>query len=637
MNIRPSKLHFFAVGFWLLGLSLVQPVFGQNHSLEFRNKRYQEVLDREHLNNHFDKMNSINGALVAENFLPSPGKRLDLLLVEIPVEDLVVYTAKDKNGLPLDLTKTALVVKEGKKFFRFYIHPASVNLYEPLIKKYGVSESLQAQPTASTRTLLVMPQESLEQGLFLKTSLDSIQFGFGRIIPDWEVRRSVLITEIAALTPSSEWSKQGVSIIPEPVGAYVKKDPGFMTYAADNQPFVFQHGLIYRDSSFIDKHSDLDIYPLFSLFAEGKDGAPPLIVKWWREENKKTGIDLHDYLEDRMMKPIVEAIAYLTFHQGLIPDAHGQNVLVGLDPHSLRVKHVFFRDIGSMKVNWLLRWARGLSVGPLFKTNSPQWDFKPQWAGEISFKPFFGYFFNYVMGKLQGQGNVLSKHESSYSVEKMQEFLIQDVTLMAEKYFPTKSKMDLSVTSHGIADRINQFIDEHKPTLTAASGKMPIDRDPNLDNLIKRAEQRGQYISSLPSSWMSILDEVGVDSLKTPYGILYRSADSKLRLALLNEKNSASKSLEHVEMSINSRNILGAIDIQFSHEIDEATWEKINWKKKCSWLFALEPQKAIAFLYITKMIGRCFDTQYYIKKWKKFRFTWLRIFQISQLISKEWR
>ena len=328
---------------------------------------------------------------VNADFLAQSKKVFDVPYLFIPAEDLHVELAK---GFQKQISSHLIVKKNGKSFVRFFIHPESLELYDKLVKKYGVAGFYQAVATSSSRTVLAAdPTRPNVPPVFLKLSLAKLHGNLGRVIPAWEVRRSVRNTE--QLVSSAEIdSLANAHIISEFAGVYIdkKEELGFRIDA--DQGTVFEHGFILRDASFIEQYKNYSVVPLFHFFSS-HNGAPPLIVSYWkkaRETNSR--LTFMDYLSQALIQPFIRMNLPLMVRHGVFPQIHGQNILLGLDKKTKQIKHIFHRDIGSFKTDYRLRWISEHPIDSL-RSELADKDFGLSWAAEKLWPYYHDYFFQW--------------------------------------------------------------------------------------------------------------------------------------------------------------------------------------------------------------------------------------------------
>jgi len=449
------------------------------------------------------------------------GSEFDIKYLEIPVEDLCVFDSR--LGTPS--MREHIYADKDEKLFRFFIHPESEELYKGLIAKYGVAGTYNAKATSSVRTLLARNSKLQDsEPVFLKLSLNRRRSGVGRVVSDWEIRRSILVSHLTSLIPSEYSEKYGVSVIPDFAGAYIGKDVGTGAYIDEKQYTIFQHGLIFRDTQFMKRFPKHQYYPLFALFAE-RSGKEPLIVEWWREECGKRCIGFEQFLSERVVKPLVRAIGYLVFEQGIIPDTHGQNLVVAVNSNSQCIEHIFNRDVGSMKVNFLLRWVKGWEI-EMLKTHNIAYDFKFGKACEIAGKPFFHWILHRIFGNRFGTEEILKAHVPNYSIIKMQEIIQVHVANALDEHLPGKAPANpKNLNSKIVQHRVERYIRTHKPKFIFKQCK--------TDRAIFNRQCKLSQSIELPNAWLEDRKIFNTGTLHTEYGIIYPNVAGKIYLAFL--------------------------------------------------------------------------------------------------------
>lgn len=467
---------------------------------------------------------------VRETFRPRFGKTFPIKYLEIPAGDLHVI---DTEGGSTQIRQHLFVSKDGKRFVRFFIHPDSEGLYKPLIKKYGVAGTYTAAATASTRSVLAWPDSDPKALVFLKLSLAQVQDGLGRIIPGWEVRRSVGISEIAGQTADLLWKQSGASIIPEFAGAYVDARENLPFYVDGKQGDVVEHGLIARDASFLSEFPNDITVPLFSLFNHGPKGEDPLIIKIWNSRRTKNKITFVNFVGEYLFKPFLEKNKYLLFHQGIIPEFHGQNVVVVLDKKTKEIKHFFHRDVGSMKVDLRLRWTHGLSVDAL-RTPNAQFDFKFVRAPGSIEDNLVDYLNDWLF-RWTYLDNI-RKFVPDFDALSTQDLLVKMARETLHETLPLRS----GKAYENLADHLEAYYAENPPKSLGVVNPSYFDSR-KIDQFIASREATGQVVP-LPREWKRRFEGLPV---VTEYGIVYEVADGNISLAL-----HASSDLDEIQKSV---------------------------------------------------------------------------------------
>lgn len=437
---------------------------------------------------HWETSNSYKpDTEVKPEFRPENKKVFGIKSFDIPVEELHVVDSGD--GSPV-LRNQVLIEKNGRKYFRFFVHPESEHLYKGLMEKYGAEELYLGRATASTRGLFAWPKNPSDgKPLFLKLSLAKIQDQLGRIIPGWEVRRSIGISELASRTDHDTWMKSGASIIPEVMGAYVDKEANLPFYVDEKQGKVYEHGLIIRDASFLQEaeKNGWETRPLFSLFTPDGD-KPPLIIQKWKESKNPNFVS---FLEEYLFRPFVKMNSHLFFNEHIVPEIHGQNVVVAIDPNTKELKHFYHRDVGSMKVDLRMRWIDGKDVEPL-RTPNAAFDFKFERATS-AIEDVYHHYLNDWLFRWTYQDEIkkyVPGFHPNQTLTSIQRILREE----AAKRFPLKggSSADLDVTT-----RLERYIQENPAVLKPSNVSIDENR---LDAFVETQKQKKQFLD-LPSTW----------------------------------------------------------------------------------------------------------------------------------------
>ena len=494
--------------------SLLGPVSAQ--AAEYPTGTARVFMDAETQNSY------VPNSTVNETFKPGSGKTFPIKYLEIPAQDLHLV---DSTAASPDMRRHFIVQKNGQTYVRFFIHPDSEHLYQPIMKRYGIAGSYMAAATASTRSLLAWPKGKPQELIFLKLSLAQIQDRLGRIIPGWEVRRSVGVSETAMQTPDEVWKYSGASIITEFAGAYVDAAEKLPFFVDEKQGNVLEHGLIARDATFLKEFPGDTIIPLFALFSQGAGGSEPLIIKLWKARQAQGKISFVDFVSEYLFKPFLDKNAYMLFRQGIVPEFHGQNVVVVLDRQTSAIKHFYHRDVGSMKVDLRLRWTQGLGVQALRSKNA-LFDFKFARAPTSIADNLKNYLNDWIFR--WGYLDVLKKHVPDFNPDVTREILLKMALVKVREELPLRTRK----VSATIADHLAAFYAENLPQdLQLLS---PADFDSALVEKFIAAQTTNEQILELPREWSARFAQLPA---VTEYGVVFRNAQGALALALHDSAN----------------------------------------------------------------------------------------------------
>lgn len=226
----------------------------------------------------------------------------------------------------------------------FPIHPLALDYYRDFLVKVRAQNAAAdgirtwAVPTSSTRTLLVWPDGAPEQAVFAKTTLPCSTFGDRRLY----LRKVACSIGLAKLVCDS------AGLLPPDLG-YFDEPVGFVPRRLQDA------GVVIRSIPEQIKNNDLVVAPLFSLWG-GAPGRVPLLLTIL----ERSGLDLERFLEEVFCAQFATLWLKMSLQQGLILEAHGQDLLLGLSPQLMPTGRFYYRDFEGLQVDWELRRVRGL-------------------------------------------------------------------------------------------------------------------------------------------------------------------------------------------------------------------------------------------------------------------------------------
>jgi hypothetical protein len=225
----------------------------------------------------------------------------------------------------------------------FPIHPSVVEDFWLFLKKSGARDvrddglRLWALPTSSTRTLLVWPDGAGDQAVFVKTSLHSDILG-DRRITRIRAGRSVglnRLIEAERVRLPSKWR-----VLPEVLGLSTR-------HSLDS-------GALIRLVPEEIKDGRVLVAPLFSLLG-GDCPRRPLLFSLL----ERADMEAVRFVDELLCAPFATLWVELTFHHGLILEAHGQDLLLGLSSEGIPTGDFYYRDLEGLQVDWELRRYKG--------------------------------------------------------------------------------------------------------------------------------------------------------------------------------------------------------------------------------------------------------------------------------------
>lgn len=507
-------------------------------SLDGLSKAYIDFIQAEVSNSYIAK-----DSTVAPKYRADAVKPFEIGYIEIPIERLNTEISSVSEEI---LKQHFFVENSNNKLIRFFIHPDSEHLYKPLIKEVGGYKGFySALATASTRTVLAWdPTRPDAKPVFIKLSLAQTQDRLGRIIPGWEVRRSVQLTETANNDIKLEKSNPNkVALIPEVAGAYVKSQENLKFFVDSDQGQVSEHGYILRDASFIENNKTRLVVPMFWLFSKGKNGKPPIIEAWekstyYTNKTDKQVTSFNYFVMDFFINPFIKQNLPLMIKQGIVPQIHGQNVVLVLDPKTLKLEKILHRDIGSMKADYRLRWINGLPINNL-KSELADKDFGLSWGADQIEKYHLSYLHDWVFyyGYLKDIQKFIPSFNPSTTRSMLKKILNKELASLL------KTNNQTMPANEQIKMYIENNFPDYKNTLLQTHENQSLNQV--KDYLLERS--RKSQVVTLPESWFFSLNSKFKKELEeknyvsTNYGTIFKSSllseDSNSSLKIAFDEN----------------------------------------------------------------------------------------------------
>jgi hypothetical protein len=288
----------------------------------------------------------------------------------IPRRSVVMFGCEDVDADELPLFKEC---GSARKVL-FPIHPTSLRHYSRLLSEVGAEDArssgllVWAVPTSSTRTLLAWPDGKPQLALFFKTSLHSPIFG-DRRLQTRIVARSVGTSTV--LQHMRDALPPGFSCFPESTGMVPRalQDAGVIVR---HIPSELKSGAVFAA-------------PLFAMLG----GCEPLLLTMLQ----RAKIEPLQFVREILVAPYARMWLHLSMKNGVMPEGHGQDLLIGLTPELKPLGRFFYRDFEGMQVDWELRRARRLPT-PLRLPNASEWHLTYETWGDpysqlISYKYYF--------------------------------------------------------------------------------------------------------------------------------------------------------------------------------------------------------------------------------------------------------
>ncbi|MBI2605048.1 MAG: hypothetical protein HYW49_03100 [Deltaproteobacteria bacterium] len=282
-----------------------------------------------------DVFDSVKETTLEPVYSPENRPTFWIYTVEVPEsEGFRIFTTKKR--VPAGI----LLARDGKRVFRFFVHPASKKYFEKFLRGYAWKREYLATPTASHRSLLVWNPLTDDSPIAIKVSLDAEIGGSNRLLSRSQIERAVIMSTLINAIPENELEAQGIRFLDEPASAILD--------AADAGTAVraLPRTLLEGDRS-------VKLIPMFSVYSK-PPGKEPSIV----QSIRASGLPPREFLERFLIASLVRQHAWLAFHHGLSAEPHEQNVMIELkDGKPTGV--FYYRDLGGFHLIPGLRVAAG--------------------------------------------------------------------------------------------------------------------------------------------------------------------------------------------------------------------------------------------------------------------------------------
>lgn len=222
------------------------------------------------------------------------------------------------------------------------LHPQAPVAHTRLAQTYGNRPvaGLSATATSSYRSVLVWRGNGTGTPAILKLSMGAVVAGSRRVLRERQIARAVVISLLFDAIPDRDRTRLGLDWFPEPAGA---------------AETVSRHGWLARQlPRLLTQRGTSRLLPVFSLISR-RGRRPPILLELIARSRRRP----ERWIVDTLLKPYVDALAYLIFAQGLQYEGHTQNVLFEIDRHDQLTGRIVLRDFSDTSVNIAFRVATG--------------------------------------------------------------------------------------------------------------------------------------------------------------------------------------------------------------------------------------------------------------------------------------
>jgi hypothetical protein len=160
-------------------------------------------------------------------------------------------------------------------------------------------------------------------------------------------------------------------------------------------------GVLFRPIPCDVKSGKLILAPMFSLVG-GSENHPPLLLTII----ERTGMNIHDFMHDVVCAGFAKSWVQMSMRNGLILEAHGQNLLLALSADFEPLGQFYYRDFQDLMVDWDFRRMMG-NASPTTMPNA--------WSWHETYDS--GYFCSNLLSK---QFEISIKHYMKFVIEEME-------------------------------------------------------------------------------------------------------------------------------------------------------------------------------------------------------------------------
>lgn len=239
----------------------------------------------------------------------------------------------------------------------FPIHPLSIPYYSRLLSATGARNAREdgvrilALPTSSVRTVLAWRDQQPETALYLKLTLMYSPIGDRRI---WTAKGAGCVGRTKLLEESRDPTHSSLVFLSEAIALTPRRMP--------------DGGAIVRAIPREVKSGRTQPVPLFALLGGDKSTRPLLLTV-----AERTRMSPLEFVEQTLCANFAAMWATNAMTRGLLPEYHGQNLLLALSSDLTSLGYFYYRDLEGLAIDWPLRRARRLPM-PSLMPYAWSWD-----------------------------------------------------------------------------------------------------------------------------------------------------------------------------------------------------------------------------------------------------------------------
>jgi hypothetical protein len=241
--------------------------------------------------------------------------------------------------------RAAFGVTPPKGHAPLLVHAQPPASHRRLIREFGAQRlpGVLATPTASYRSVVAWRPGGKRTPVVLKLSIGALIGARRRAFRENQIARAILISSLFDTIPMADRQRLRFDWFSETAGVIDQRSG---------------HGWLLRHlPHFMSKPGRRTVMPVFSLISRRGDQPPHLVTLIRRSRQKPEA-----FVIERLLKPYVDALAYLLFEQGLQYEGHSQNVLVEIGARDELTGRYVLRDLADTTVNVAFRVAKGKTL-----------------------------------------------------------------------------------------------------------------------------------------------------------------------------------------------------------------------------------------------------------------------------------
>lgn len=253
---------------------------------------------------------------IAPEYVPENNPKFPLPYYLVPEEDAKFLQA---DSLDKRVSKQLMMMVDGKKYFKLFVHPESEAHYEFMKGTYKYisqdESEFTASPTSSYRSLVVWDHSNLKNKPFIaKVSLDKNVIGsIDRLVSENEVERSVANQKVFDRIGADKLNEMNVKVFPESAGLVMGRElPGAPEKLGGQLIREIPDEVVNSKSKWLS----------FSALMSPNKKPKPLIM----DVIKASGMDSYTFFEEYMIKSYMGMFENLSLKSGMNFEPHSQNL-----------------------------------------------------------------------------------------------------------------------------------------------------------------------------------------------------------------------------------------------------------------------------------------------------------------------